>query len=54
MQNLAQKQCEKCGWMGSNIGRKQLIGLTGLGLSLFLFDPHGGEYADLRWTAGLQ
>ena len=36
MQDLAKKQCGKCGWLGSTIGRKQLIGLTGIGLSLFV------------------
>lgn len=36
MQNLAQNQHGKCGWLRSTIGRKQLIGLTGLGLSGFL------------------
>lgn len=36
MDNLAQNQHCKCGWLGSSIGRKQLIGLTGLGLSGFL------------------
>lgn len=34
MQNHDKKQC---GWMGSTIGRKQLIAITGLGLSGFLF-----------------
>src|SRR5258708_6746650 len=33
MQTEAKKHC---GWFGSTIGRKQLIGLTGIGLSLFV------------------
>lgn len=36
MQNSAQKLHGKCGWLGATIGRKQLIGLTGLGLCGFL------------------
>ena len=36
MQNSAQKLCGKCGWLGATVGRKQLIGLTGLGLCGFL------------------
>ncbi len=36
MQNES-KHCGSCGWIGSTIGRKQVIGLTGLGLSGFLF-----------------
>lgn len=36
MQNES-KHCGSCGWIGSSIGRKQIIGLTGLGLSGFLF-----------------
>jgi succinate dehydrogenase / fumarate reductase cytochrome b subunit len=35
MQNES-KSCGSCGWFGSTIGRKQTIGLTGLGLSGFL------------------
>lgn len=36
MQDLAEKHAGKFGWLRSTIGRKQLIGLTGLGLSGFV------------------
>ncbi len=37
MQGLGSSgKCGSCGWIGSSIGRKQLIGITGVGLSLFV------------------
>lgn len=36
MQNHVQRRAGMAGWIHSTIGRKQLIGLTGLGLSLFV------------------
>ncbi len=36
MQNHVQRRAGLGGWMCSTIGRKQLVGVTGLGLSLFL------------------
>jgi len=43
MQNQDVKHCGTCGWIGSSIGRKQLIGLTGLGLSGFLLMHMAGN-----------
>lgn len=36
MQNVGNRQSGMTGWLQSTIGRKQLIGLTGLGLSVFV------------------
>jgi succinate dehydrogenase/fumarate reductase cytochrome b subunit len=57
MRNNVKKQSGWCAWFDSTIGRKQLVGVTGVGLSLFvlqhmlanmmiLFDPRGyNEYS---------
>ena len=57
MKNDVKMRKGLCGWIGSTIGRKQLVGVTGIGLSLFvlqhmlanmmiLFDPQGyNEYS---------
>ncbi len=36
MQNLVQRQSGMTGWLFSTIGRKQLVAVTGLGLSVFV------------------
>lgn len=43
MQNHVQRRAGIGGWLCSTIGRKQLIGVTGLGLSLFLLVHMAGN-----------
>lgn len=43
MQNLANRQSGLGGWLQSTIGRKQIVGLTGLGLSLFVLVHMAGN-----------
>ncbi len=43
MQNGGGKRCGSCGWIGSLVGRKQLIAFTGLGLSGFLLTHMAGN-----------
>lgn len=43
MQNRDCKNVGWCGWMSSTIGRKQIIGLTGLGLCGFLLTHMAGN-----------
>lgn len=38
-----QKVCKKICWLGSSVGRKQLIGVSGLGLSLFVLIHMAGN-----------